>query len=801
MTRRLAPRRRTGAVLGLVLGVTSLFGAPVATAADGALVVGVPAVGEQIVMIDAVDGALATAEALLSSAGGDLLPGLDSIGVAAGVVDGVELAALAALAGVSRIEIDQPLVAHLDTSHQATRAADVVGKTAAPGGGTLDGAGVSVAIIDSGADGTHPFFQRDGVSKVRVNLNNLCVVGFTGDSCWQPASGNDSDTDSSGGHGTHVSGIAAGVPSTTGRGDRVVGGAPGADLVVLSTGAAAAVYASNVAFEWLVAHHADPCGNGSCPRVRVVNNSFGPVGGGDFDPDSTVTRLQRELVAAGVVVVWAAGNDGGDGSTDNVNPSSKDPTPGILSVANYDDADTGTPDGALAGSSSRGKSGSPLTNPDISAPGTRILSSCRIQLEGCQGSSAGDANYSIISGTSMAAPHVAGYVAVLSQAFPAATPAQIEQALLSSARKFGGAYETSSDPRAAGTGSTSFDRGHGLVDLAAALAALGGAPVPPSPTPTAPPVVSENVTRVSGSNRIATAAAASQATRASASVVVIARSDQYADALAGGPLAALNGGPLLLTGSSSLASTTRSEIQRLGASTAIMLGGEAALSAKVRSDLVGMGLTVRRIAGASRFETATLVADELGNVSSAFVVEGRNANPSRGWPDAVAAGAAAATDTVDADPRPVLLVTATSLPADTKSWLAANSVAVTIVGGTASVSSSVADEIRTVASSVTRVSGANRYATASAAARAAIARGADARTVVIATGADFPDALGAGPLVGARGGVLLLTLPTSLPGDTRAFLDSRTDLSKILIMGGTSAVSDAVLAELSAYVD
>ena len=81
------------------------------------------------------------------------------------------------------------------------------------------------------------------------------------------------------------------------------------------------------------------------------------------------------------------------------------------------------------------------------------------------------ATFNAISGTSMAAPHVAGIVAQLFQARPDATPTQVEDAIKLTAYKhtFGAPYEP-----AAGGGTTSFDKGHGLVDVVAAASHLGG---------------------------------------------------------------------------------------------------------------------------------------------------------------------------------------------------------------------------------------------------------------------------------------------------------------------------------------
>jgi serine protease AprX len=164
--------------------------------------------------------------------------------------------------------------------------------------------------------------------------------------------------------------------------------------------------------------------------------------------------------------VWAAGNDGGDGSESVTNPPGQDPTGGILSVASYNDLETGTRDGELSEFSSRGLAGDRSTWPDLSAPGDTITSSCRIYLPICSTGldpvEAGD--YNTISGTSMAAPHVAGIVAQLFQKAPDATPVQVEDALTSTAHAytFGAPY----------SGGSSFDKGHGLVDVVAAANAL-----------------------------------------------------------------------------------------------------------------------------------------------------------------------------------------------------------------------------------------------------------------------------------------------------------------------------------------
>jgi serine protease AprX len=290
----------------------------------------------------------------------------------------------------------------------------------------------------------------------------------------------DTDTISGGGHGTHVNGIVAGRPTTLTDGTQLQGAAPGASLVDISTGAVLLIVGADSALNWVLENHDHPCGASvpasTCPPIKVTNNSYGPTGGGAFDPNSATVKLQDALAAAGVVTVWAAGNDGGDGSSSLTNPPGQDPTGGIISVASYFDQDTGTRDGVVSDYSSRGAASDPSTWPDLSAPGENITSSCRLYLPICSTGLAPQngpgpldiGTFNTISGTSMAAPHIAGIVAQLFQADPTATPAEIEAALKGSAYRYtnGAAYQT------VGGYSTSFDKGTGLVDVVAAVARL-----------------------------------------------------------------------------------------------------------------------------------------------------------------------------------------------------------------------------------------------------------------------------------------------------------------------------------------
>lgn len=198
---------------------------------------------------------------------------------------------------------------------------------------------------------------------------------------------------------------------------------------------------------------------------------------------------------------------------------------------------------------------------------------------------------------------------------------------------------------------------------------------------------------------------------------------------------------------------------------------------------------VERYAGADRYDTAALVSQRTfaGPVPVVYVATGAT------YPDALTGGAAAARNGA-----PVLLVGPSSIPSVTRTEIQRlRPQRIVVLGGTSAVSASVLSQLGSLApGGASRLAGADRYETAAAISRATFER--NVPVAYVATGADYPDALGAVPAAGREGGPVLLVRSGALPAATRAEL-SRIAPQRIVVLGGTTAVSAIVASQLQAY--
>jgi hypothetical protein len=284
--------------------------------------------------------------------------------------------------------------------------------------------------------------------------------------------------------------------------------------------------------------------------------------------------------------------------------------------------------------------------------------------------------------------------------------------------------------------------------------------------------------RVSGADRIATSIAASQTAfpkADSARVVVLARYDSFADALAGTPLAAKEVGPLLLTVTSSLTTDTTTEISRVlpvGA-TIYLLGGNSAISPTVQTTLVTMGYVVQRLAGADRYATAVAIAGALGNPTTVFEADGSN------FPDALSAGSAAAQQG-----GAILLTAGSTMPSASSGYLAAHPSVRYAIGGPAAKADKGA----------TPLVGSDRFATSLLVATTFFTSPA---AVALASGINFPDALSGGAVASLSNGPMLLVPNVgTIPATTISYLASAgASASSAWLFGGTASVSDDVFSQ------
>ncbi|HEX9887988.1 MAG TPA: cell wall-binding repeat-containing protein, partial [Nitriliruptorales bacterium] len=212
------------------------------------------------------------------------------------------------------------------------------------------------------------------------------------------------------------------------------------------------------------------------------------------------------------------------------------------------------------------------------------------------------------------------------------------------------------------------------------------------------------------------------------------------------------------------------------------------------------GYEVRRLEGSDRFATAAAVAAEVGAspASEVALTLGRHDIDKRAWPDALSAGALAATAGL-----PTLLTHGDRLPVVTEQALAGlGTERVLVIGGLAAIGQAVADRLEELGYEVVRLHGEDRYATSAAVGAEALKRTTATQVpVVFATGDNYPDGLAATALAARIGGIVVLVngkddaLHTGIDGFLRA---NAARLTGGVVVGGTAVVSEAIRSQLEA---
>ena len=285
----------------------------------------------------------------------------------------------------------------------------------------LTGKDVTIAVLDSGVDATHPDLPQG--TKVVQNVKLVGDLGVAGVSGWIE---NVPNTDTSSGHGTHVAGTVGGTGqaslSDLRRPRAHDGIAPDSRLIGLGAGEGISILHALLGFDYALA-------NRERYGIDIITNSWG-ASGGPYDPSNPINKASYEAYRQGMVVAFAAGNDGPD--EDLLNPYAI--VPWVINVG------SGTKAKDLSSFSSRGVEGDFYKHVDVVAPGSSIISTRAPNTPlGATGPVLDAANpsytlyYSTLSGTSMATPFVAGTAAVLLEANPDLSPDQIENIIVSTA--------------------------------------------------------------------------------------------------------------------------------------------------------------------------------------------------------------------------------------------------------------------------------------------------------------------------------------------------------------------------------
>jgi serine protease AprX len=289
------------------------------------------------------------------------------------------------------------------------------------------GRNVTVAVLDTGIDATHPDLAGRVLKNIKLADTSGLGVGFN----YPLDLPSLPNTDLLYGHGSFVAGVIAGSGSASNG--KYSGVAPNANLVGLSAGDLTLLYVLE-GFDYLLA-------NGQSLNVRVVNCSFSA--NTVFDVNDPVNIATRLLTNNGINVVFSAGNTGPGQHT--LNPYAV--APWVVSVGATDTA------GRLASFSSRGDFASALFHPTVVAPGVNVVSlrgSGVLNVTGAEGIANDDLQrlrtnelpyYTTASGTSFSAPQVAGTIALMLEANPNLTPANVRDILQRSATPLAPYYQ------------------------------------------------------------------------------------------------------------------------------------------------------------------------------------------------------------------------------------------------------------------------------------------------------------------------------------------------------------------------
>ncbi|EJN60167.1 S8 family serine peptidase [Halogranum rubrum] len=336
--------------------------------------------------------------------------GFDVLPIGYTKLTGSQIETVAGWNEVRHVQANEELEYYNDDGREVTGAAAVQNDYG------YTGETAHTVVVDSGIDGDHPDLAGN------IAANYQWLGNPLGDpTLWAGVGSLDSDDI---GHGTHCSGTIAGTGEASDG--QYKGMAPDATITSYSTGAAVSILKSAAAYDHMLA-------NGDGSTYQVVSNSYGTQNDEDFNPDDAMNVATWAAFEAGILPVFAAGNDGPSYRTLNAYAKA----PHVLGIAATTDekavtdfSSRGRVDGSnwdretafgnlqtyYGGGATSGPLG--IYRPALGAPGNNIVSTMSPG-DALQASTVDDGElyYATISGTSMACPHVAGIATLVVDAY------------------------------------------------------------------------------------------------------------------------------------------------------------------------------------------------------------------------------------------------------------------------------------------------------------------------------------------------------------------------------------------------
>lgn len=297
---------------------------------------------------------------------------------------------------------------------------------------------------------------------------------------------------------------------------------------------------------------------------------------------------------------------------------------------------------------------------------------------------------------------------------------------------------------------------------------------------------STNSTRLFGKDRYETAVEISKKGWETSKFAVLARGDDFPDALCAGPLAKKYNAPILLTDTNKLNAIVLSELKRLGVANALIVGGIGAVSENVESALISQGINVERISGSDRYETSVKIAEKVGTSSRVALATGDN------FPDALSISAIAAGVGM-----PILLTEKSYLPERVRQYISSRDISKTYVIGGRGV---ISDGVMEFVPGGERIFGTNRFET-NAAVMDKFASDLKFNNVFLAVadgpnGDEFADAL-SGSVLAAKSNSPVVLVYKSLSPVIEGFIKPKMSReSMVTALGGQAVVPPSIIEEI-----